>query len=308
MQRKTITLAILAVVLISLVGAAVFKGKPATSTNTPNQASIGVIKITGAIASGSSGGGGFYEVITGSQTVIEELRQAKDDPNIKGVVLYVNSPGGTPAGALEIGNEIKRLRKAGKKVVTYMAETAASGAYWIACETDLIVANPTTLTGSIGVIMQTTDLQGLYDKLGVEQNVFKTGPYKDMGSSARDITPEEREIFQSIIDDSYQQFLEVVAKGRNMDIEQVRQLADGRVYTGRQALELGLVDQTGDFHQAIQTAAKMAGIKGEPNLVHLSTQTFWESLLGISSNLKPAGWFRFMSGPLYMPPWIIEQS
>ena len=159
MKKKTITMGILAVVFISLLGASVFKGKPSGNTSTTAQASIGVIEITGAIASGSSGGG-FSQVITGSQTVIEELRQAKEDPNIKGVVLYINSPGGTPAGSLEIGNEIKRLRQSGKKVVTYMAEMAASGAYWVACETDVIVANPTTMTGSIGVIMQTADLAG----------------------------------------------------------------------------------------------------------------------------------------------------
>ena len=124
-----------------------------------------------------------------------------------------------------------------------------------------------------------------------------------MGSSDRDITPEEREIFQSIIDDSYQQFLEVVANGRKMDMDKVRQLADGRVYTGRQALELGLVDETGDFHHAIQTTAKLAGIKGEPNVVTLSTKTFWDSLLGVTSDLKPTN---FMVGPLFMPQWSIK--
>jgi protease-4 len=295
LKRKIITLGILAVVAISIIAAALSqndaKGPQASGTS---ENSIAIIDISGMIVSGSSGGGFGSEVMTGSQTVIEQLRQVKDDPNIKAVVLRINSPGGTPAGSLEIGNEIKRLRQSGKKVVAYMAETAASGAYWISCETDRIVANPTTMTGSIGVIMETMDLQGLYEKIGVEQNVFKTGPHKDMGSPAREITPEEAAIFQGLIEDSYEQFLEVVANGRKMEMDEVRALADGRVYTGRQALKVGLVDQVGDLHEAIQTTAKMAGIKGEPNIVNLQTKSFWDQFLGVKL-------FGLQIGPQLLP-------
>ncbi|MEG6617437.1 signal peptide peptidase SppA [Peptococcaceae bacterium 1198_IL3148] len=298
-KRKIVTIAILGVVVISLIAAALGQNNGAKTTGAAED-SIALIDISGMIVSGTSGGSFTGDVMTGSQTVIEQLRQAKDDPNIKGVVLRINSPGGTPAGSLEIGNEIKRLRQSGKKVVAYMAETAASGAYWISCETDRIVANPTTMTGSIGVIMQTVDLQGLYDKVGVEQKVFKSGPHKDMGSEARDITPEEAAIFQGLIDDSYEQFLEVVANGRNMEMEKVRALADGRVYSGRQALKVGLVDQVGDLQQAIETTAKMVGIKGEPQVVNFGPKNFWDQLLGV----KLMG---LQYGPQLLPAVVAEQ-
>lgn len=281
MKRKLVTGIILGVVLLSLIGAAIFRDRPDYNgaDASSDEGQIGIINVTGVIVSGGSVGG-FGGVQAGSMTIINQLREAAENPNIKAVVLYINSPGGSPAASLEIGNEIKRLRQSGKKVIAYMADTAASGAYWISCETDRIVANPTTLTGSIGVIMQTMDLQGLYDKIGVDYNVFKTGPYKDMGSNNRDVTPEEREIFQSLLDDDYQQFVDVVAEGRKMDRERVLELADGRVYSGRQAHELGLVDQLGDMYDAVQTAAEMAGIEGEPETVDLSPTGFWHELFG----------------------------
>ncbi len=287
MKRKVITGIIFGIVALSLIAAAAlneqrnFRAQSATSGND----AIGIINVTGAIMSGG-GGGGFSSIQSGSMDIINQLRKAGEDPNIKAVVLYINSPGGSAAASLEIGNEIKRLRKSGKKVVAYMSDSAASGAYWISCATDRIVANPTTLTGSIGVIMQTVDLQGLYDKIGINYRTFKSGPYKDMGSSSRDMTEEERKIFQSMLDDTYQQFIDVVVEGRNMSRDEVLKLADGRIYSGRQAYELGLVDQLGDMHDAVQTAAKMAGIKGEPEIINLSPTGFWEQFLGVIAARK----------------------
>ncbi|MBO8137806.1 MAG: signal peptide peptidase SppA [Desulfotomaculum sp.] len=308
MKRRIVTGVILAVVLLSILGAVVFKNRPnfnAPAVGRGTGDDIGLISISGVITTGSSAAGFAGSANTGSQTVISQLREAGENPSIKAVVLYINSPGGSAAGSLEIGSEIKRLRRSGKPVVAYMADMAASGAYWISCETDTIVANPSTMTGSIGVIMETLDLQGLYDKLGIDTNVFKSGPHKDMGSQNRDVTEEERKIFQSIIDDIYQQFLTVVAEGRNMDINKVKELADGRVYTGRQALKLGLVDEVGDLHRAVQAAAELADIKGRPSVVNLSPRTFWDELFGqLSAVNGPPVLQNFYSpyfGPMLLP-------
>ena len=281
MKRKVVTGLIIGVLLLSVLLTIIFKDTPTLEiTEHKTGDEIGIIDITGLIVSGGSGSGFSGDTQTGSVSVINQLREAAENPNIKAVVLRINSPGGSPAASLEIGNEIQRLRQADKKVVAYMSDMATSGAYWISCETDSIVANPTTMTGSIGVIMQTMDLQGLYNIIGIDTNTFKSGAHKDMGSPNRNVTEEERAIFQSMIEDIYLQFVEVVARGRNMEEDQVKKLADGRVYTGRQALELGLVDQLGDMQQAIQTAADLAGVEGEPFTVNLTPLTFWDEIFG----------------------------
>ena len=209
------------------------------------QNAIGVVYVSGTITSGGSGSDLFGGLTAGSNTVMAQIRKAKDDPEVKAVVVRINSPGGSAAASQEIAEEIKKLREAGKIVVTSMGDTAASGGYWIAANTDRIVANPGTLTGSIGVITQLQNLEELYDKIGISYETFTSGPHKDMGSSARSLTDEEREIFQAMVDDIFQQFVSVVAEGRGMTREEVLQLADGRIFTGRQAQEVGLVDDLG---------------------------------------------------------------
>lgn len=274
---------IIAVVLVSLAAAAASRGsnRAAGSANrVAGNANVAVIHIDGEILGGSSSGG-LGSSGTASDDVVAMLQQARKAPNIKAVVLRINSPGGSAAGSAEIGEEIDRVRQAGKKVVTSMGDEAASGAYWISAKTDKIVANQATLTGSIGVIMQTMDLQGLYNKLGVAPETFKSGPYKDMGGSNRAVTPEEQQIFQGMIDDIYQQFVDVVAQGRHMSVDDVRKLADGRVYTGRQAQKLGLVDQFGDLSDAVHLAGRLAGIKGEPVVTELGSSNVWRGLLGL---------------------------
>ena len=169
-----------------------------------------------------------------------------------------------------------------------MGDTAASGAYWIASVCDVIVANPTTLTGSIGVRMDVTDLQGLYDKLGIETHTFKSGTMKDMGASDREITPEEQTVFQGIIDDMYGQFVDVVAEGRKMDRNAVLALADGRVFTGRQAKDLGLVDQLGNYYDAIRLAGERAGIGENPETTTFYEAGFWESIFSSKNTKLPA--------------------
>lgn len=288
-MKKVIAGIVLGIVALTFVFAAVSKpgGKPASSTRGSGE--VGIIYIEGIIASGQSGStlGGQAS----SEDIASALREAARDPGIKAVVIRLNSPGGTAAAAQEIGNEVDRLRKSGKKVVASMGDTAASGAYWIAAGTDRIVANQGSLTGSIGVIMELYDLQGLYGKIGVDTETFKSGPYKDMGSYSRSSTPEERAIFQSMIDDIYSQFVEYVAQGRHMDAAEVRALADGRVYTGRQAKEIGLVDQLGDFHDAVLLAGNLAGIPGEPTVVELGPKNIFRELFGIrGSTLWQSAW------------------
>jgi len=222
--------------------------------------------------------------MAGSEAIMEQLRRAADDPSVKAVVLRLNTPGGTAAASQEIALEVDRLRKAGKKVVASMGDVAASGGYWIACRCDKIVANPGTITGSIGVIMETQNLQGLYEKLGVDPVVFKSGPHKDMGSTSRVVTEQEQQIFQSMVDDMYKQFVETVSEGRGIDQAQVREVADGRVFTGSQAMENGLVDDLGNYYDAIDIAADLAGIRGEPEVINLSPEyPWWGMLSGIQT-------------------------
>lgn len=250
---------------------------------------IGIIEINGMIVGDYSSAGLFSGGTVGSQTIMQQLRQVSGDPSIKAVVLRINSPGGTPAASQEITDEIMRLKESGVKVVTSMGDVAASGAYWIASASDLIVANPGTLTGSIGVIMQAQNYRGLMDKLGVSTNTIKSGSYKDMGSSERPMTAEEREIFQSMVDDTYSQFVETVARGRKLNPEDIRGL-NGRVLTGRQALEAGLVDKTGNLYDAISLAGEMSGLGKKPRTVDMEPRKQWwkvfDDMSGGSASVK----------------------
>ncbi|MDQ7794928.1 MAG: signal peptide peptidase SppA [bacterium] len=221
---------------------------------------VGVIRLEGAITAGGSAQD-FFTSVSGSDRILSLLQEARRDPSIRAVVLRINSPGGSAAGAQEIAREVSRLREAGKPVVAAIADVGASGAYWVACLTDLVVVNPGSLTGSIGVYIETATLQELYRMLGMEFEIFKSGPHKDMGSTRRPPTDEERAIFQGMVDDIYEQFVDVVAEGRGLQRERVLELADGRVFTGRQAVALGLADRTGNFPQAVEEAAALAGLR-----------------------------------------------
>ncbi|MGQ9824241.1 MAG: signal peptide peptidase SppA [Desulfotomaculales bacterium] len=285
LRKKLIAGAIVGIVLVSLVaGVAVSArrtagGGPAGSAR--QDGAVGVVYISGVIVSGKDRAG-LLEIQSGSETVAEQLREAARNPGIKAVVLRLNSTGGPAPGAQEIAAEVDRLREGGKKVIASVGDVAASGAYWIASRADRIVANPGSLTGSIGVIMQTQDLRGLYEKIGVGTETFKSGPHKDMGSATRAVTDEEKQIFQSMVDDIYDQFLAAVAEGRKMDAARLRQLADGRVFTGRQAYQAGLVDELGNFRTAVGIAGEMAGLGRDPRLVEIRPRGFWQELLGSS--------------------------
>jgi protease IV len=207
-------------------------------------------------------------VILDSREAIEELRKFRDNPSIKAIVLRIDSPGGGVVPSQEIYAEVLKARTEGKvKVVASMGNLAASGGYYIAAATDKIVANPGTLTGSIGVIMELANVQGLLEKVGVQSVVIKSGRHKDLASPFRTMSPEERALLQNVLDDVHDQFIQAVATGRAMKVEQVRDLADGRIFTGRQAKAAKLVDELGDLQDAIKLAARMVGIAGEPRVV-----------------------------------------
>lgn len=205
-------------------------------------------------------------VILDSSGVVEELKKHAKDSSIKAIVLRVDSPGGTVPPAQEIHNEILKVMKK-KKVVVSMGTVAASGGYYIAAPADKIMANAGTLTGSIGVIMEIPNVKGLMEKIGVETQVIKSGKLKDTASVFRSLKPEEKELLQSVLDDVHDQFIRAVSDGRGMDFEDVKKIADGRIFTGRMAKEAGLVDELGSLEDAIALAGQLSGIKGEPEVV-----------------------------------------
>ncbi|NPU83037.1 MAG: signal peptide peptidase SppA [Syntrophaceae bacterium] len=205
-------------------------------------------------------------VITGSKDIVEQLETFGKDPSIKAVVLRIDSPGGGVAPSQEIFGAILELRKK-KKVVASLGSIAASGGYLIACASDRIISNPGTITGSISAIMHFADVEELMRKVGVRATVIKSGKFKDIGTPARSMTDEERELLQDLVDDIYDQFLDSVATNRKLSKDSLRAFADGRVFTGRRAMKLGLVDELGDMTAAVRVAGGLAGIKGEPEVV-----------------------------------------
>ena len=220
-------------------------------------------------------------LIVDAQQVVRQLEEHLEDPSIRAVVVRVESPGGVVGPSQEIHDAIARVREKGKPVVVSMGAIAASGGYYLAVAASHIVANPGTLTGSIGVLIQLADVEGLLKKVGVRFEVIKAGRHKDVGNFSRPMTPEERAILQGLLDDMYDQFVTAVAKGRRLDRATVLELADGRVYSGRRAKELGLVDSLGGLEDAVRTAGRLAKIPGKPQLVrprrafHLTDLADW---------------------------------
>lgn len=237
------------------------KGSPIARKLLGNNAPIAVIFVDGVItegeeSSGFGGGGGAT-----SRSIIKSIKEIREDDAVKAVLIKINSPGGSAAASQAIFDELIKLRKdKGVKIVASMGDMAASGGYFIAAAADKIVANSATLTGSIGVIMHLANYQGLMDKVGVKSVTIKAGRLKDIASPDRPMTEEERKLLQSIVDDTYDQFLTAVAQGRKMTMAQVRPLAEGRIYTGRQALKVKLVDQLGNGEDAKAELKKLAGL------------------------------------------------
>jgi protease-4 len=281
------------ILVLSLVGCGGVRGK------------IAVIPLNGSVVGVSQQGLLTSGGIT-PRLVRNYLREAEADGFVKAVVLRIESPGGSAAAAQEIAAEIRRFREdTGKPVVVSMGDVAASGGYYISVYADRIVANPATLTGSIGVISQLIYIEGLLEKLGLEMETIKAGEHKDMGT--RPLTDEERQIMQAITDDLYEQFVSAVAEGRNLSPATVRKLATGQPYTGGQALELGLVDELGDQDRAIELAAELAGVTA-PTVEEYGVGGFWWGglLQQLKLNLWPLGgdelaFLRMLEGWQAMP-------
>lgn len=227
---------------------------------------IGVIPVEGAI--------------TASEDVVSDLLEFKKDKGIKAIILRINSPGGGVGPSQEIYREVRKTIEK-KKVIASMGSVAASGGYYISSAANKIVANPGTLTGSIGVLMEFVRLQELMEKIGVDLEVLKSGEFKDIGSPHRMMTERDKEMLQGLVSEIQSQFVEAVAQGRNLSVEKVRDIADGRIISGSQGLELGLVDQLGNFQDAVDLAKSLAGIKGDVTLVYpkRSKMGFWDILL-----------------------------
>jgi protease-4 len=222
-------------------------------------------------------------IITNAQQVVKQLKEFCKDESVKAIVLRIESPGGGVAPSQEIYSEVAKTVLV-KKVVVSMGSVAASGGYYIAAGADHIIANPGTITGSIGVVMEFTNVEDIVKKIGLATEVIKSGPYKDIGSPLRKMTPEERILLQEFIDNVHRQFIEAVARGRKIDVEKIVSIADGRIFSGEQAKKLALVDSLGGLEDAIAMAGKLGGIKGEPIVIYPRKKQFslLEYLLGQS--------------------------
>lgn len=206
-------------------------------------------------------------VILEVDDIVRELRRYRENPTVRAVVIRINSPGGVVGPTQEVHQAIRRLREAGKPVVASLGGVAASGGYYIAVAADQIYANPGTLTGSIGVIMQMANLENLMKKVGVDYVVVKAGQFKDLGNFSRPMTVEERRVLEGLLDDIHNQFISAVAEGRKLDRSQVVQFADGRVFSGMQAKSLRMVDALGSLEDAVNRAAALAGLPIPPRVI-----------------------------------------
>ena len=227
---------------------------------------VGVIPIEGII--GNSG------------EIIDQINEFADSNGIRAVVLRIDTPGGSVASSQEIYQAVRELRKK-KKVVVSMGSVAASGGYLIAVAADRIVANPGTITGSISAVMHYANVEELLKKVGIRSSAIKSGKFKDIGSPVREMTAEERSLIQGIVDDIYDQFIRTVSENRKIPLSKIIRLADGRVFTGRQAKELGLIDDLGGLQDAVLLAGRLSGIKGKPEIVHgmKKKTTLWRYLM-----------------------------
>lgn len=274
MDKKGLVFGILGLYVLSLVAALVIifgtKSESKIAAKEVNaglmlsQGNIGLVQIYGSIQFSDNE---WMLIPRDADRVVSSLKAFSENDRIKAVILKINSPGGSVGAVQEIYAQVQKLRQKGKKVVVSMGDVAASGGYYIAAAADKIVANPGTLTGSIGVILEIGTMQELLKKVGVKIETIKSGKMKDIGNFSRAMTEEERTLLQGLINNSYDQFVQAIVAGRGMDKQKVLSLADGRIYTGEQAMAAGLIDSLGNYDDAIKVAADLAGIKGQPKVV-----------------------------------------
>lgn len=257
----------------------------------PGRDKIGVVEVKG--------------VIMESRPIVDQLIKFKKNRRVRGIVLRIDSPGGGVAPAQEIYEEVGKIKRE-KKVVASIESVGASGGYYIACAADRIVANPGTITGSIGVITEFVNVEQLLQKIGLKSFVIKSGKHKDIMSPTREPTEEDKKILQEVIDNIHNQFIDAVADGRKLDREKIVEIADGRIFSGQQARDLGLVDSLGNFQDAVALAAQLAGIEGEPSIVYAEKKKpslldffIQEAISRVSDELKKK---EFTFGYLYVPP------
>ncbi|MGH7481948.1 MAG: signal peptide peptidase SppA, partial [Longimicrobiales bacterium] len=204
-------------------------------------------------------------LIADDRELLEELETFRDDPTVEGFVVAINSPGGVVAPSQSLYRQLRELREADERpVIASIGAVGASGGYYVALGADSVLALPGSITGSIGVLMEFPDASGLLDKVGVDVQVIKSSEHKDIGSPFRELTEADRAVLSALVEDVYEQFVTVVAAERGLSLERVRQLADGRILSGRQALEAGLIDRTGNLDDAIELAGRMAGLGDDP--------------------------------------------
>ncbi|MDR7595615.1 MAG: signal peptide peptidase SppA [Armatimonadota bacterium] len=249
---------------------------------------VALVRVVGAI---SQEGGGLlsFGPVASSRRVLEQLERARRDRAVKAVVVELNTPGGSVVASAQIHDKLVELRRAGKPVVALLTEVAASGGYYVAAGADRVVADPSTLTGSIGVIVVLPNLQEFNRRIGLRTVVFKSGRFKDMGNPDRSLTQEEAKLFQGIVDEAYRRFVDVVVQGRRMERSRVLQLADGRIYTGAQAQRLGLVDRLGSLQEAVSEALQLARIP-RARVVEYTGGGWLGTLLGLRGPGTQRGW------------------
>lgn len=246
-------LCMLFIVALIAGSATLMKSSLVPTMDRRGDANIGIVEMTGPIIS--------------SKETIEHIKNFRLKSSIKAIVIRIDSPGGGVGPSQEIYREIMKTRKV-KTVVASMGSVAASGGYYAASSCDSIVANPGTITGSIGVIMEYANFQEIVQKIGLAPVVIKSGEYKDIGSPLRDIKDNERKLLQSVVNEIHMQFVRDAAQGRNIDIDTMSKLADGRIYTGESALSLNLVDKLGNLDDAVELAGELAGIEGQLKAVY----------------------------------------
>ena len=243
-------------------------------------------------------------IILDVEDLVRDLKSHRGNPLVRAVVVRINSPGGVVGPTQELYRALQQVRREGKPVVASLGAVAASGGYYVAAAADSIYANPGTLTGSIGVIMQMANLENVMKKVGVDYVVVKAGQFKDIGNISRLMTAEERRVLQSLLDDVHRQFIDAVAEGRKLDRARVVQFSDGRVFSGAQAKALAMVDEMGGLEEAINAAAKLAGLEGSPKVVlprrRFSVMDLLRSQLGLAraTGLVPA--LPIFKTPLYL--------
>lgn len=254
-QRRSTLLALLALLLLFGVGAALALSEllDRPMPLLPGDERVAVVPVEGLIQDGT--------------VPVDALRGFREKDWVRGLVLEIRSPGGTVGASQSLHRAVRAFREAGRPVVAWIGGVGASGGYYAAVAADSVFALPGSITGSIGVVMQFPDARGLLEKAGIRVEVVKSGEHKDAGSPVRELDESDREVFEALVGDTYGQFVEAVSAGRGMDLDSVRALADGRVYSGERAVRLGLVDRTATLPQAVDAAGRLAGLGPDPPTV-----------------------------------------